>query len=82
MVQCEQEWSQVEPTCMCGFAMDREGAEASLQYHPPGAFLIRICQEPGSFAVSCRAPPQSEDDPNGDAGAGIGCMCGHVFTKV
>lgn len=70
-MQCEQEWSQVDPTCMCGFAMDREGAEATLRYHPPGAFLIRICQEPGSFAVSCRVAPDPEDDANADAATGV-----------
>ena len=69
-VQCEQEWNQVEPTCMCGFAMDREGAEALLQYHPPGAFLVRICQEPGSFSISCRVNPQPENDADVEAGSG------------
>lgn len=55
---------------MCGFAMDREGAEALLQYHPPGAFLVRICQEPGSFSISCRVNPQPANDADVEAGSG------------
>lgn len=69
--QCEREWSEAEPTCMCGFAMERGAAELVLWYHPPGTFLIRICQEPGSFAVSCRVSPHPEDSAPGEPSAGV-----------
>ncbi|DBA86232.1 hypothetical protein WJX77_001095 [Trebouxia sp. C0004] len=52
--QVEEEWKGGEPPCICGFAVDRPAADAALRYHPVGAFLVRMCSEPGSFAISCR----------------------------
>lgn len=34
--------------------MDRAAADTALRYEPVGAFLVRMCSEPGLFAISCR----------------------------
>lgn len=44
--------------------MDRVAADAALQYQPVGAFLVRMCSEPGSFAISCRTSADT-NTPNG-----------------
>jgi len=64
--QIEEDWKQVEPPCICGFAMDRPAADAALRYQPVGAFLVRLCSEPGSFAISCRTS-NAADPMNGSA---------------
>ena len=58
--QVEEDWKQSDPPCICGFAMDRCAADAALRFQPAGAFLVRMCSEPGSFAISCR----SSNDPH------------------
>ena len=65
-LQCEEEWRQSNPPCICGFAMDRLAADAALHYQPVGAFLVRMCSEPGSFAISCRTSSETQH-PNGGA---------------
>lgn len=46
----------MSPYCICGFEVDRALAEGLLARHTAGTFLIRICSEPGCFAISCRLP--------------------------
>ena len=58
--QVEEDWKQGDPPCICGFAMDRCAADAALRFQPVGAFLVRMCSEPGSFAISCR----TSNDPH------------------
>ena len=43
--------------------MDRTAADVALRYEPQGAFLVRMCPEPGCFAISCRtsSDPHSLD---------------------
>ena len=45
---------------MAGFAMDRSSADAALRYEPQGAFLVRMCPEPGCYAISCRTSNDSQ----------------------
>lgn len=64
---------------MSGFAMDRAAAEAALRYEPVGAFLVRMCSEPGLFAVSCRTSADMQDmhlDSNAD-----GYACPGMLSK-
>ena len=46
---------------MSGFAVDRAAADAALRYEPVGAFLVRMCSEPGLFAISCRTSTDLQD---------------------
>jgi len=50
----EATWDRVEPEIICGFYIDRQRAEQILQPQAPGTFLVRMCSEPGCFAVSSR----------------------------
>ncbi|KAK9811757.1 hypothetical protein WJX72_009562 [[Myrmecia] bisecta] len=52
--KCNDGWNRNNPTWICGFAVDRNLAEQLLHDRPMGAFLVRMCSEPGSFAISCR----------------------------
>lgn len=45
---------------MSGFALDRAAADTALRYEPVGAFLVRMCSEPGLFAISCRTSQDVE----------------------
>ena len=65
-MQVEEDWKKSGPACICGFAMDRAAADAALRYQPVGAFLVRLCPEPGSFAISCR----TSADPHQVQGSG------------
>jgi hypothetical protein len=42
-----------KPHAICGFAVSRTAAEALLAEQPMGTFLVRLCSEPGAFAISC-----------------------------
>ena len=50
--------------------MDRSAADAALRFQPVGAFLVRMCSEPGSFAISCR----TSNDPD-HMGGGLPGEC-------
>ena len=54
---------------MGGFAVDRAAADAALRYEPVGAFLVRMCSEPGLFAISCRTSTDLQDMHLGAAAA-------------
>ncbi len=43
----------MKPHAICGFAVSRAAAEALLAEQPLGSFLVRLCSEPGAFAISC-----------------------------
>ena len=51
--QCARAWDAAAPAWVCGFSVSRSVAEALLAERQTGAFLIRLCSEPGAFAVSC-----------------------------
>ena len=53
-LQCAHVWDRENPQLICGFDVDRAVAEGLLAAHSAGAFLVRMCSEPGSFAISCR----------------------------
>ena len=77
--QVEEDWKQGDPPCICGFAMDRSAADAALRFQPVGAFLVRMCSEPGSFAISCR----SSNDPHHMGGGLPGeCFPGYSCEAV
>ena len=73
MGQCAHAWDAASPSWVCGFAVSRGVAEALLAERPPGAFLIRLCSEPGAFAVSCHvAGGPAGGGPGGEGGGGGG----------
>ncbi|BDA44646.1 hypothetical protein COCOBI_06-1230 [Coccomyxa sp. Obi] len=51
--QCARVWNMMKPHAICGFAVSRAAAEALLAEQPLGSFLVRLCSEPGAFAISC-----------------------------
>ena len=53
VVQCARVWDMAKPHAICGFAVSRAAAEALLAEQPIGTFLVRLCSEPGAFAISC-----------------------------
>jgi len=55
---------------VAGFAVSRGLAEAQLAERPAGAFLVRLCSEPGAFAVSCHVGGAPGGGGGGGAGAG------------
>ena len=72
--QVKEDWKQGDPPCICDFAMDRCAADAALRFQPVGAFLVRMCSEPGSFAISCRC---SNDPHHMAAGLPGECFPSH-----
>ena len=76
--QVEEDWKQGDPPCICGFAMDRSAADAALRFQPVGTFLVRMCSEPGSFAISCR----TSSDPHHMTGGLPGECCSGCFCEV
>lgn len=52
-MQCARVWNLMKPHAICGFAVSRAAAEALLAEQPLGSFLVRLCSEPGAFAISC-----------------------------
>lgn len=74
--QVEEDWKQGDPPCICGFGMDRSAADAALRFQPVGAFLVRMCSEPGSFAISCRSSHDPHHMTGGLPGEWLsGCSC-------
>lgn len=69
-LQCEEEWDQTEPVCVSGFATSRNAAEAALRYEPVGTFVVRMCAEPGCFAISCRISTDAQDMHMGNSDDG------------
>ncbi|KAL3159675.1 hypothetical protein ABBQ38_010082 [Trebouxia sp. C0009 RCD-2024] len=67
--QCEAEWNETTPPCISGFAMDRAAADTALRYEPLGAFLVRMCPEPGLFAISCQTSQDLQGMRSGSAAA-------------
>ncbi|KAL3157642.1 hypothetical protein ABBQ32_012087 [Trebouxia sp. C0010 RCD-2024] len=67
--QCEAEWNETMPPCISGFAMDRAAAETALRFEPVGAFLVRMCPEPGLFAISCQTSQDLQGMRSGCAAA-------------
>ena len=63
---------------MSGFAMDRAAADAALRFEPVGAFLVRMCSEPGLFAISCRTSPERQNMQLGTAAADAYATAGTV----
>mmetsp|Transcript_31429 Transcript_31429/g.89224 ORF Transcript_31429/g.89224 Transcript_31429/m.89224 type:complete len:678 (+) Transcript_31429:216-2249(+) len=55
-------WDQSEPEIICGLSVDRSMAERALKSEPPGTFLVRLCSEPGCFAVSTRVKQGNQCD--------------------
>ena len=53
VAQCARVWNLMKPHAICGFAVSRAAAEALLAEQPLGSFLVRLCSEPGAFAISC-----------------------------
>ncbi len=53
LLQCARVWNMMKPHAICGFAVSRAAAEALLAEQPLGSFLVRLCSEPGAFAISC-----------------------------
>eukprot|EP00884_Botryococcus_braunii_P021903 jgi/Botrbrau1/8397/Bobra.0237s0018.1 len=47
-------WNQVDPPLIFNFTVTRTDAEERLKSECEGAFLLRICSEPGSFCISCK----------------------------
>ncbi|KAK9826496.1 hypothetical protein WJX81_006495 [Elliptochloris bilobata] len=66
--QCTRAWDASAPAWVAGFAVSRGVAEALLAERPAGTFVIRLCSEPGAFAISCRVGA----DADGGEGAGGG----------
>lgn len=54
---------------MSGFALNRAAADTALRYEPVGAFLVRMCSEPGLFAISCRTSTDLQEMHLGSAAA-------------
>lgn len=69
--QCARAWDAAAPAWVCGFSVSRSVAEALLAERRTGAFLIRLCSEPGAFAVSCHV--------GADAGGG-GSYVDHLLV--
>uniref|UniRef100_A0A061S568 SH2 domain-containing protein n=2 Tax=Tetraselmis sp. GSL018 TaxID=582737 RepID=A0A061S568_9CHLO len=47
-------WDQTNPAIICGLYIDRTAAEHLLRSERAGTFLVRMCSEPGCFAISTR----------------------------
>ncbi|GMH38215.1 hypothetical protein BSKO_06099 [Bryopsis sp. KO-2023] len=60
--QEEQLWGCVRPMKICDFTVDRAIAEDLLQDEPFGTFVVRLCSEPGGFAISVKMEPTTEAD--------------------
>jgi len=72
--QCARAWEATGPAWVAGFAVSRGLAEAQLAERPRGAFLVRLCSEPGAFAVSCHVG--GAPGPGGAGGGGAGAPGG------
>lgn len=47
-------WSANDITRICTFTVDRNFSESALKDEQHGTFLVRLCSEPGAFAISVK----------------------------